>query len=322
MQPSSIIVCSADLAHLPEARRMLESAGRVRYVPATAVSLRAALAEADAYFASMHVRLTAELIDHAPRLRVVSTPSTGLDHLDLAAIVRRGIAVLSLKDDRELLDRIPSTAELAWALLLACARRLPEAIDAARRGEWARDRLRGHQLAGKTLGVLGMGRLGSMVAAYGRAFRMRVLGCDLRPIELPGVERVSFDRLFAESDVVSIHIHLTEANRGLVNRDVLAGMKSGSVLVNTSRGAIVDEAALLEALQTGPLAAAGLDVVEGEWREDLDRHPLITYARNHGNLVITPHLGGVTYEAQELAYSAAARKLAAYLQCPPSADDS
>ena len=111
----------------------------------------------------------------------------------------------------------------------------------------------------------------------------------------------------------SIHIHLNDRTRGLIGREQLASMKRGAVLINTSRGAIIDESALVDALCTGPLAAAGLDVINGEWRDDLDRHPLVCYAREHGNLVITPHVGGVTYEAQELAYAAAARKLVEYL---------
>lgn len=309
-----VVVCAADIGHLPETQRILDGCGRVLYVKATPEGLRAALPGADAYFASMHVRITAELIEQAPRLRVIATPSTGLDHIDMNAARTKQIAVLSLKDDRELLDRITSTAELAWGLILACARRLPEAIDASRRGAWARDAVRGHQIAYKTLGILGCGRLGTMVAEYAQAFRMKVLGCDVRPVDLPGVERVSFDRLFAESDIVTLHIHLTEENRKLINRDVLARMKPGSVLINTSRGAIIDERALLDALENGPLAAAGLDMVEGEWQDHLDHHPLIAYARSHGNLVITPHVGGVTFEAQEMAYSAAARKLSEFLR--------
>lgn len=309
-----VIVCAADLIHLPETRSVLESCGQVRYVEATPEALREALPSADAYLASMQVRLTAELIEQARRLRVIATPSTGLDHIDLRAAHKRQITVLSLKDDRDLLDRITSTAELAWGLILACARRFPEAMDASRRGKWARDAIRGHQIAYKTLGILGCGRLGTMVAEYARAFRMKVLGCDVRPVDLPGVERVSFDRLFAESDIVTVHIHLTEENRKLINRDVLVRMKPGSILINTSRGALIDENALIDALENGPLAAAGLDIVEGEWRADLDQHPLIAYARSHGNLVITPHVGGVTYEAQEMAYSATARKLADFLR--------
>jgi len=311
--PTPVIICASDLAHLPETRQVLASAGEVRYVSATPEALQAAMPDADAYYASLRVQLTGELMRLALRLRVIATPSTGLDHIDLETARERNIAVLSLKDDRELLDRITSTAELAWALLLACVRRLPEAIDASRRGEWARDRLRGHQLAGKTLGILGMGRLGTIMAEYGQAFRMRVIGCDIRPVQIAGVEQVSFDRLICESDVVSIHIHLNDRTRGLIGREQLASMKAGAVLINTSRGGIIDESALVDALYTGALAAAGLDVINGEWRDDLDRHPLVCYAREHGNLVITPHVGGVTYEAQELAYAAAARKLIEYL---------
>jgi len=309
-----VIICAGDLAQVPEIQEILQACGQVRYIKATSEDLRDALPDADAYFASMHVRITAELIQQAPRLQVIATPSTGLDHIDLPAAKNRRNVILSLKDDRELLDRITSTAELAWALILACSRRFPEAIDASRRGEWARDAVRGHQIAYKTLGILGCGRLGTMVAEYARAFRMKVMGCDVRPVDLPAVERVSFDRLFEESDIVTVHIHLTEENRNLINKDVLARMKPGSILVNTSRGAIIDESALIDALQNGPLAAAGLDIVEGEWRDDLNQHPLIVYARNHGNLVITPHVGGVTFEAQQTAYSATARKLAEFLR--------
>jgi len=142
---------------------------------------------------------------------------------------------------------------------------------------------------------------------------MKILGCDLRTINLPGVEQVSFERLLRDSDILTIHIHLTDQNRGLIGRDALAAMKPGSILINTSRGAIIDEAALIDALENGPLAAAGLDVIEGEWREDMTDHPLMVYARTHHNLIITPHVGGVTYEAQEMAYEATAQNLADYL---------
>jgi len=310
-----VIVCAADLSHSPRTHAELAKSGKVRYVSATPEALAEALPEADAYYASLDVVLTGELIDCAPKLRAIATPSTGLDHIDLDAAASRGIAVLCLKDDRELLDGITATAELAWGLLLACARRFPEALDASRKGIWARDAVRGHQLAGKTLGVLGCGRLGTMMGQYGQAFRMKIIGCDTRDVEMPGVqfERVDLDRLLRESDVVSVHIHLTEENRGLIGRDAFAKMQPGSILINTSRGAIIDEAALLDALKHGPLAAAGLDVIEGEWRKDLDQHPLIEYARAHGNLVITPHVGGVTFESQATAYTAAAHKLAEYL---------
>ncbi|MBN1942826.1 MAG: hypothetical protein JW849_05970 [Phycisphaerae bacterium] len=306
-----VVLCAADLAHSPKAREILENACKVLYTPATPEALQEHLPEADAYLASLHVQLTKELIEKSPRLKAIATPSTGLDHIDIQATKDRGIAVLGLKDDREFLDRITSTAELAWGLLLACVRRIPEAFASVREGQWGRDRYRGRQLTGKTLGILGCGRLGTIVSQYGLAFRMNVIGNDVRPVNLPGVRMVSFDELISRSDVLSIHIHLTPENRRLIDRDVLKRMKPGAVLINTSRGAILDESALLEALQTGNLTA-GLDVIEGEWDEQIGNHPLVEYARTHENLIITPHVGGVTHEAQEMAYARAAEKLVAY----------
>ena len=309
-----ILICASDLSLVPEAREVLERAFRVQFIDPTPAALATHLQRAEAYYAARYGRLTEEVLDKAPGLKAIATPSTGLDHLDVEAAARRNIAVLSLKDDRALLDRITATAELTWALLLACARRLPAAADAARRGHWARDLFRGHQIAYKTLGILGCGRLGSIVAEYGRAFRMHVVGHDRRSVALPEVEMVSYDDLLRKSDVLTIHIHLTEENRGLVDRESLQKMKPGAILINTSRGAIVDEEALLEALENGRLAAAGLDVVEGEWRDDLADHPLIRYARSHENLIVTPHVGGVTFESQAMAYTAAAQKVVDYFQ--------
>lgn len=308
-----VLICAADLSGFPDVRVLLDTVFEVRVArPATPEALARALPEADAYFATLEVRLTEALLASAPRLKAIATPSTGLDHLDLEAAARRGIAVLGLKDERALLDRITATAELAWALTLSCVRRLPAAFDAARAGCWARDALRGHQLADKTFGIVGCGRLGTMVAEYARAFRMTVLGYDVRAVQLEGVERVDFESLLRRADIVSLHVHLTEDTRRLFNRNVIARMKPGSVLINTSRGAIVDEAAVIEALEHGRLAGYGTDVIDGEWRDDLDRHPLICHAREHENCVITPHIGGVTFESQAMALEHAARQLIAF----------
>ncbi len=308
-----VIVCAGDIDHLAETKSVLEEAFEVRYVPAMHRMLAEQIPDADACLASLQVRMTDELMQMAPNLKVIATPSTGVDHIDLEAAKNRGIAVLCLKDDTELLDKITTTAELAWALMLACVRRIPEAVTASSSGMWACDLLCGHQIAFKTLGILGCGRLGTMVANYGKAFRMKVLGCDIRDVKLPDVEMVSFYRLLQESDVLMIHIHITDENRGLIGRDEFAMMKDGAVLINTSRGAIVDEAAMLDALLSGKLSAAGLDVIEGQWRDDLVNHPLIAHERTHDNLIITPHLGDMTLESQEMAYAATARKLAEFM---------
>src|SRR6185437_10574491 len=225
--------------------------------------LRERIGEFDAYFAALAVRADRAVLENADRLRVIATPTTGWDHLDVDAMQERGIHLISVREDREFLDNVTCTAEMAWCLLLALVRRLPWAFAAASKGEWARDHFRGRQLSGKTLGILGYGRLGRMVAEYGKAFRMRVLACDVRDVKLaPGVESVNFEKLLAESDVLSLHIHLTDENRNLIDAATLARMKPGAVLINTSRGAIIDEAALLESLSSGRLAGAGLDVIE------------------------------------------------------------
>ncbi len=270
--------------------------------------------EFDAYLASLHVRIDRPIIERAMRLRIVATPSTGLDHLDLDALAERKIQLISIKTEFELLDRVTATAEMTWCLLLACVRKLPAAASAAASGQWARDRFRGHQLSGKTLGILGVGRLGKMVASYANAFRMRVLGCDIRKFAMPGVEPVDLSTLLRQSDVITIHIHLTEENRHFIAKRELDQMKSGVVIVNTSRGAIIDETELLTALQGGKVAAAGLDVIDGEWRTDLAEHPLIRYARTHDNLIISPHLGGSTYESQLMTMAFTANKLADALE--------
>ena len=305
----------ADTSWCPEALAPLAGVAEVVTRPATRAALLAELPTADAYLATLHVRADAAALALAPRLRAIATPSTGLDHLDLDAAARQGIAVLSLREETAFLDSITATAELTWALLLAVQRRLPWAHAAATAGDWARDRFRGRQLAGRTLGILGYGRLGRIVAEYGKAFRLRVLACDVRPVTpAPGVELVDFATLLRESDILSIHIHLTEANRGLIGRDALTRLKPGACLLNTSRGAIVDEAALLDALASGRLAAAGVDVLHGEWDARLAEHPLVRYARTHENLVITPHIGGVTVESQVQTLTFIAGKLADHLR--------
>jgi D-3-phosphoglycerate dehydrogenase len=272
------------------------------------------IGEFDVYLATLHVRFDKEMIDRAKRLKIVSTPTTGLDHLDLDALEQRGITLLSNTTEFGMLDKVTATAEMAWGLLLASCRHVPQAHAAAMRGEWARDKFRGHQLAYKTLGILGVGRLGKMVADYGNAFRMRVLGCDKQKITKAGVEQVDFETLLRESDVISIHVHLTPDNKHLIAKCEFDKMKRGVVIVNTSRGGIIKEDDFLAALESGQVGGAGLDVIEGEWRTDLVNHPLIRYAREHDNVAIVPHLGGITWESQRTAFIFTADKLAGVLE--------
>lgn len=268
----------------------------------------------DAYLPSLFIRFDKEMVERATNMKLIATPSTGLDHLDIDAIEAAGIEWTCIKHEIELLDQVTATAEMAWALMLASVRKIPKAYEAAMRGEWARDKFRGRQMSGKTLGLLGVGRLGRMMVDYGRGFRMDVIGCDPNPAtRVDDLEYVDFAQLLERADVLSIHIHLTDQNTNLINANAFAKMKDGVVIVNTSRGAIIDEDAFLDALKTGKVGAAGLDVVHGEWRDDLKKHPLIEYAREHDNVVIVPHLGGVTYESQSMSHEFVSDKVAARL---------
>jgi D-3-phosphoglycerate dehydrogenase len=274
------------------------------------------IAGADACLASLSVRLDREILERAKRLRVIAFSATGLDHIDQDFAAKRNIAIISLKDDTEFLYKhITCTAEMAWALMLATVRHLPWAFEAAKAGQWrGRGLPRGHQISGMTLGVIGYGRLGRIVSEYAQAFRMRVLANDIRQvIPAAGVTMVDLDTLLRESDVISVHIHL-QGNEGLLDRAAFEKMKRGSVLVNTSRGGIVDEEAFVEALESGKLSGAGIDVIDGEWDADLTKHPLIRYANHHQNLIISPHIAGATVEAQAMTQAHTLNKLKRFLE--------
>jgi D-3-phosphoglycerate dehydrogenase / 2-oxoglutarate reductase len=252
-------------------------------------------------------------------LRIVGTPTTGLDHIDLQAAQERGVAVLSLKGEREFLDQVYATAEHTFALLLSLVRRIPAAFEAVGRYEWRRDLYRGRELSGKTLGIVGCGRLGSMVARYGMAFGMRVLVYDPYQPRLPqGVIACStLADLLAEGDVVSLHVPLNAETEGMFAAGQFAQMRQGAILINTARGAVLDETALLHALESGWLAGAALDVLCDEYALGQGvANPLIEYARTRDNLVITPHIGGSTQESIEKADVFIANKIGEYLSKP------
>jgi glyoxylate reductase len=223
-------------------------------------------------------------------LRVVSTISTGVDHVDLAAAARAGVRVMSLPGD----VTGPATAELAWALTLAAARGILPAAADLRAGRWATWdpwQWTGVQLEGATMGIVGFGSIGSRVARYAAAFGMTVV-CATRTVpaaqEAPSVEFVPLDRLCARADVISLHVPLTPQTARLVDADFLAQLRPGAVLINTCRGGVLDENAVLAALTSGQLRAVGLDVYTTE--PVAPDSPLVTHPR----VVALPHIGSAT----------------------------
>ena len=308
------VLCMVDLSLGPQVLDLLRSEVDLDYRPADRTVLQRIIHEFDAFWGHTDLAVDREILDLAIRLKAISSASTGTDHIDKDEAARRGIKVLSITRDYGFLNRFTATAECAWMLLLTCHRHFRPAVNSVLEGQWLGERFCGEQLSERTLGVLGVGRLGRMVVEYGRAFRMRVLGCDLLPFDILGVEPVDFDTLLRKSDAISIHIHMTPENYQIFNAEAFAKMKPGTVLVNTSRGGIIDEAALLAALESGRLAAFGADVIEGERRPDISESPVIRYARDHENVIITPHIGGCTTRSIVEARVFSARKLLHYLK--------
>lgn len=236
-------------------------------------------------------QITAEVLDAAKSLRVIGRPGVGVDNVDLAAATRRGVVVMNSPG-----GNLVSTAELAFALLLAVARNIPQADASMKAEKWDRKSFAGAEAAGKRIGVVGLGRIGREVAARGHAFGMEV--CAFDPFVAPAVAEkarvtlVSLDELLASSDFITLHTTLTKETRHLIGKEALSKVKPGVRIVNAARGELIDDEALLAALESGRVAGAALDVHSQEppvdWR--LARHPRV---------VATPHIGASTAEAQE-----------------------
>ena len=262
--------------------------------------------------ASMRVRITDAMITSAANLKIISCATTGSDHIERGEIKRRGIPVRTLMEDKELLLNLTPAAELSWALLLACARMLPAAINHVKSGGWSREIFPGVMLKGKRIGIIGCGRIGTWMSRYARAFGMDTVGYDpLLDDFPPQIRPVSLEELVRTSDFITIHVPLNKDTKELLSEDLFAILKSESILINTSRGAVVDEKALLKALESGRLLAAGLDVLTDE--PDIEKSPLFQYAQTHDNLVITPHCGGFSHDAVRIVCRRAAEKIIEYL---------
>jgi D-3-phosphoglycerate dehydrogenase len=299
----------------PKAREILAALGEVTEKTCDRAGLLGAAGGCEVLIARFGHHMDKELFASAPRLRALVSATTGLDHIDLEAAAAHGVTVLSLKGETEFLEELSATAELAWGLLLAVMRHIPQASQSVKGGGWDRDAFRGNELRGKRLGILGLGRLGQMVAEYGRAFGMPMAAYDPYASDWPaGVElRSAAEDLMEDAQALSIHLPLNDETKGFMDKDMLARLPDGAVLINTSRGAVVDEGALLAALDSGHLAGAGLDVVADELAGGPSQ-ALLAHVRDHGNLIITPHMGGATVESMEKAEVFMAQKLARFLK--------
>jgi len=269
--------------------------------------LLAQVSDVTAMVVRSETKVTRKVIEAAPKLRVVGRAGVGVDNVDVEAATQRGVVVMNTPGGNTV-----STAELSFAMILSLARKVPQACASMTAGKWDRKQFQGTELAGKTLGVLGLGRIGSEVARRAVAFGMRVVGYDPYLAEARakslGIELFAdLDDVYRDADFITVHMPVTDQTRGMLNGDAFAKMKPKVCLVNCARGEIIVESDLLAALDSGKVAAAALDVYATEPLPA--EHPF----RKHPAITLTPHLGASTHEAQEKCGLEVAEVITAYL---------
>lgn len=266
--------------------------------------LRAALTGAAGLIVRSETKVGADLMDHAKDLRVIGRAGVGVDNIDVPAATARGIVVMNAPDGNTI-----TTAEHTIALLVALARNVPQASSSVKAAKWERKKFIGAELQGKTLGIIGLGRIGRAVAARAGAFGMKIIAYDpfIAVDQVGDFESAAIDEVFARADFLTVHTPLTNETRGIVGTEAFAKMKTGARVINCARGGLVDERALFDALKSGKIAGAALDVFEQE--PPPADHPLLSL----DEVIVTPHLGASTTEAREGVAFTVAEQMRDYL---------
>ena len=264
------------------------------------------------------ITLEKEFLSRFNRLNFVATITTGTDHIDTQYCKKEGIQLISLKGHTEFLEEIHATPEHMWGLLLSLMRKIPWAFDSVRKGIFDRRDFFGRELYKKCLGIIGFGRVGKILAQYAHSFGMDVIVHEMNEIEDDGyrVKPVSLKELLKTADIISVNLPLNQSTRYFLKEEHFKLMKKNAVLLNTSRGAIIDEGALLITLENNDIAGAALDVLEHESLKQgiSSEHPLIKYANSNQNLLISPHIAGSTIESMEETSLFIAKRIKEYLQ--------
>ena len=302
------IVCITPVKHLNKVYEKLQSLGEITYVPEiTKDDLKSLLRDIRAKYLftnpnKQNFMLDREVLQFSS-LEVINTCSTGINHIDLNYCEQNNIEIWSLKKDYELINDLPSTSELAFGLMMSLLRNIPKSFHSVRDGNWDYEPYVGHQIKGKTIGVIGYGRLGKITCRLFDGWGVKVLVDDPYTYTLrQDIPKVDRDTLLKKSDVVFLHTHVTNETRGMVDDRFLSQMKRGSYLVNTARGELVDEEAIIDSIIRGHLKGYGTDVIRDEFG-DIQNSKLVEFSINpNNNVVITPHIGGMTIEGQTKAY--------------------
>lgn len=262
--------------------------------------LEALLPHATGLVCRLQRKWDAAILAKAPNLRFIISPTTALNHIDEGYCHQHDIRIISLQGAADWLAQIPSTAEHTWALLMAAMRRLLPAHQHVMDGHWQRDNWKGHNLRGKTIGLIGYGRVARQVAGYAAAFGMQVLAFDRKHIEqaAPAEQVGDIQQLLAVSDIVSLHISAA-GNDDFFNQQLIDQCKAGAMLINTARGNVWNEDAVAAAVLNGRLGAVATDVLSDELTNAWQQNPLVKAARLSDRVIITPHIAGATYESMK-----------------------
>ena len=264
----------------------------------------------------LYLDLSSKLIGQANNLKYLFTPSTGTNHIDLQAVKENDINFYCLSDNADFISEISSTAELAWLLILSANRKIiPLNRRVISENSWKNNDIRGNQLKNKTIGIIGFGRLGKMVYEYAKSFDMNILIYDIDENSVLGFENhvIDFDGLIKSSDVITLHPKLNDTSFEMINRHSINLMKDGVIIINTSRGDVINSEDLLSSLESGKVGFAALDVLKNEFHSGkLPNDPLIEYALDQNNsdkILITPHAGGATLDAHKVVFKHVAKTL-------------
>ncbi len=252
--------------------------------------------EADVLIVRLKRKINIEVIKKFKNLKYLVSATTGLDHIDVNYLEECGIKLVSLKGQDEFLKTIPSTAELTWALLMNLIRKVSFANEDVKKGNWQRDQFRGFQLKDKTIGIVGLGRIGSIVAEYAKCFKMNVQYFDPYINDANFIKTDTLEILLKTSDIISFHIHLNENTTNLINTKNIHLLKKNCLLINTSRGKILDEISICEKLKRDEIGGIAVDVLSTEL-EDISKSYLWKAQQDGYNVIITPHIGGATWDA-------------------------
>ena len=271
--------------------------------------LQTLLEEVDIFWFRLGYKINGTVLSDKTRCKILASPVTGIDHIDEELCASMGIKIICLRGETEFLKEVRATAEHCILLTLMLMRKSAKAVEETRPGTWNRDLYRGYEVYKKSVGILGLGRLGTIVADYFKSMGCKIYFYDIKPVEHDPdyIPCESAEEVVEKADIISIHLPYNNQNHHIYAKDFFNRLDQNKWLINTARGAIIDEKYLLEALRNNNIAGAALDVLEGE--PEVAGNELLEYSRNNDNLIITPHIGGNTHESFEKTEKFIAHKI-------------